>query len=120
MCFRYSLRGGPDDVGVAKVAPLDVERAGDGARAAKDSRASCFCMGAAWRGPKERDLAAVLETVSAVQTLDLETCCPPGRMKDGPPERLTQAGLVHDNHKLDTPPEVYRDLGSTPDYPATG
>ncbi len=102
--------------GVANEALLDVERVVDAACAAKDAGASRFCMGAAWRGPKERDLAAVLEMVSAVKALGLETCCTLGMLKDGQAERLKQAGLDYYNHNLDTSPEFYGDVVSTRDY----
>ena len=74
--------------GVANEPLLDVERVVDAARAAKDAGATRFCMGAAWRGPKERDLAPVLDMVAAVKALGLETCCTLGMLKDGQAEQL--------------------------------
>jgi biotin synthase len=86
------------------------------ARAARDAGASRFCMGAAWRGPKDRDLAPVLEMVAAVKALGLETCCTLGMLKDGQADQLKRAGLDFYNHNLDTAPEFYGEVISTRDY----
>jgi biotin synthase len=86
------------------------------ARAAKDHGASRFCMGAAWRGPKARDLAPVLEMVREVKALGLETCCTLGMLKDGQAEQLRDAGLDYYNHNLDTAPEYYGSIITTRDY----
>ena len=102
--------------GVANDAMLDVERVVAAARAAKDAGASRFCMGAAWRGPKARDLEPVCEMVAAVKALGLETCCTLGMLRDGQAEQLKDAGLDYYNHNLDTSPEFYGDIVSTRDY----
>jgi biotin synthase len=73
-------------------------------------------MGAAWRGPKERDLEQVLPLVAAVHDLGLETCATLGLLKDGQAEKLRQAGLDYYNHNLDTAPEFYGEIISTRDY----
>ena len=86
------------------------------ARAAKEHGAPRFCMGAAWRGPRERDLAPVLGMVGAVKALGLETCCTLGMLKDGQAEQLKAAGLDYYNHNLDTSPDFYGDIVSTRDY----
>jgi biotin synthase len=86
------------------------------ARAAKEHGASRFCMGAAWRGPKARDLAPVLEMVRAVKSLGLETCCTLGMLKDGQAEQLREAGLDYYNHNLDTAPEHYASIVTTREY----
>ena len=83
---------------------------------AKARGASRFCMGAAWRGPKERDLAPVLDMVRAVKALGLETCCTLGMLKDGQAQALKAAGLDYYNHNLDTAPEFYGDVITTRDY----
>ncbi|HEY3585412.1 MAG TPA: biotin synthase BioB, partial [Casimicrobiaceae bacterium] len=88
----------------------------DAAKSAKAAGATRFCMGAAWRGPRERDLAPVLAMVAAVKALDLETCCTLGMLKEGRAEALRDAGLDYYNHNLDTSPEFYRDIVSTRDY----
>ena len=86
------------------------------ARAAKAAGASRFCMGAAWRGPKQRDLEPVLDMVRAVRALGLETCATLGMLKDGQAEQLKAAGLDYYNHNLDTAPEFYGDIITTRDY----
>jgi biotin synthase len=86
------------------------------AKAAQAHGASRFCMGAAWRGPKARDLAPVLEMVREVKALGLETCCTLGMLKDGQAEALKAAGLDYYNHNLDTAPEFYGNVISTRDY----
>src|SRR6476646_10634062 len=102
--------------GVANEALLDVASVVAAARAAQSAGASRFCMGAAWRGPKERDLAQVAEMVAAVKALGLETCCTLGMLKDGQAEQLKRAGLDYYNHNLDTAPEFYGAIISTRDY----
>jgi len=86
------------------------------ARTAKEHGASRFCMGAAWRGPKARDLAPVLDMVREVKALGLETCCTLGMLKDGQAEQLRDAGLDYYNHNLDTAPENYANVITTRDY----
>jgi biotin synthase len=86
------------------------------ARAAKEHGATRFCMGAAWRGPKQRDLEPVLEMVREVKALGLETCCTLGMLKDGQAEQLAEAGLDFYNHNLDTSPEFYANIVTTREY----
>ena len=86
------------------------------AEAAKANGASRFCMGAAWRGPKDRDLEPVMEMVKAVKALGLETCVTLGMLRDGQAEKLKQAGLDYYNHNLDTAPEFYGEIISTREY----
>ena len=86
------------------------------AKAAKANGASRFCMGAAWRGPKQRDLDPVLDMVREVKALGLETCCTLGMLKEGQAEQLREAGLDYYNHNLDTAPEFYGDVITTRDY----
>lgn len=85
----------------------------DAARAAKAKGATRFCMGAAWRGPKQRDLDRVVEMVQAVRELGMETCATLGMLKDGQAEQLKGAGLDYYNHNIDTAPEFYGDIIST-------
>ncbi len=85
----------------------------EAAAAAKAAGATRFCMGAAWRGPKQRDLEPVLEMVRAVKALDLETCATLGLLRAGQAEQLKAAGLDYYNHNLDTAPEAYRRIVST-------
>jgi len=86
------------------------------AAAAKAKGATRFCMGAAWRGPRDRDLQPVLEMVRAVKALGLETCTTLGMLKDGQAEQLRDAGLDYYNHNLDTSPDYYGEIISTHDY----
>ena len=86
------------------------------ARAARTNGATRFCMGAAWRGPKERDLKQVLPLVSAVHEMGLETCATLGLLKEGQAEALKRAGLDYYNHNLDTAPEFYGRIITTRDY----
>jgi biotin synthase len=86
------------------------------AKAARANGATRFCMGAAWRGPKERDLRQVLPLVSAVHELGLETCATLGLLKDGQADELKRAGLDYYNHNLDTAPEFYGRIITTRDY----
>jgi len=86
------------------------------ARAAKENGASRFCMGAAWRGPKQRDLEPVLKMIEEVKSLGLETCATLGMLKEGQAEQLREAGLDYYNHNLDTAPEFYGDVISTRTY----
>ena len=86
------------------------------AKAAREQGATRFCMGAAWRGPKARDLAPVLDMVREVKALGLEACCTLGMLKDGQAEQLKAAGLDYYNHNLDTAPEYYGNVITTRDY----
>ena len=86
------------------------------ARAARENGATRFCMGAAWRGPKARDLAPVLEMVREVKALGLEACCTLGMLREGQAEALREAGLDYYNHNLDTAPEHYGAIVTTRDY----
>src|SRR5262249_60354020 len=95
---------------------LDVETVVAAARTAKAEGATRFCMGAAWRGPKDRDLDPVLAMVREVKALGLETCCTLGMLRDGQAEALKAAGLDYYNHNLDTAPENYANVITTRDY----
>jgi biotin synthase len=95
---------------------LDVGAVRAAAQAAKEAGATRFCMGAAWRGPKDRDLEPVLDMVREVKSLGLETCCTLGMLKDGQAEQLKAAGLDYYNHNLDTAPEFYGEVITTRDY----
>jgi biotin synthase len=86
------------------------------ARAAKDAGASRFCMGAAWREPKDKDLDHVCEMVEGVRALGLETCATLGMLTAPQAQRLKQAGLDYYNHNLDTSPEYYGDIITTRVY----
>ncbi len=92
---------------------LSLDKVVDAAQAAKDKGATRFCMGAAWRGPKQKDLERVTEMVKAVKGLGLETCVTLGMLQDGQAEQLKSAGLDYYNHNLDTAPQYYDKVIST-------
>lgn len=101
---------------VENEAMLDLATVVASAKLAKENGASRFCMGAAWRGPKQRDLDPVLDMVREVKALGLETCCTLGMLKEGQAEQLKKAGLDYYNHNLDTAPEFYGEVITTRDY----
>ncbi|GAA0545452.1 biotin synthase [Rhizomicrobium palustre] len=86
------------------------------AKKAKEAGATRFCMGAAWRAPKDRDLDAVCEMVSEVKALGLETCATLGMLSCGQADKLKSAGLDYYNHNIDTSPEYYGDVITTRTY----
>jgi biotin synthase len=95
---------------------MEVEAVLADARAAKASGVSRFCMGAAWRNPKDRDLDTVCAMVEGVKALGMETCVTLGMLTGDQATRLKQAGLDYYNHNLDTSPEYYRHIISTRTY----
>ena len=102
--------------GVDNEALLSLDEVRAAATAAKAHGATRFCMGAAWRGPKARDLEPVLAMVREVKALGLESCCTLGMLKDGQAEQLREAGLDYYNHNLDTAPEHYGAIVTTREY----
>ena len=104
------------DTGVTAQKILPLATVLDAARQAKAHGATRFCMGAAWREPKDRDLEQVEEMVREVKALGLETCATLGMLGEGQAEKLKQAGLDYYNHNLDTAPEFYGNVISTRDY----
>ncbi len=95
---------------------LSLEQVLEAAKAAKTSGATRFCMGAAWRGPKDRDLDPIVRMIEAVSALGMETCATLGMLKPGQAERLRAAGLAYYNHNLDTSPEFYGRIIATREY----
>ncbi|MEK6594755.1 MAG: biotin synthase BioB [Pseudomonadota bacterium] len=92
---------------------LSVDAVVAAARNAKQSGATRFCMGAAWRSPKQRDLDKVIAMVKAVRGLGMETCATLGMLKAGQAEQLKDAGLDYYNHNIDTAPEFYGEIVTT-------
>ena len=86
------------------------------ARQAKGKGSSRFCMGAAWRSPKDRDLSQVVEMVKGVKALGMETCVTLGMLSAAQAQRLKEAGLDYYNHNLDTSPEFYGKIITTRVY----
>ncbi|HSX62137.1 MAG TPA: biotin synthase BioB [Tahibacter sp.] len=97
-----------------KLMTLDVVL--DKARQAKAAGATRFCMGAAWRSPKDKDVGKVAEMVGAVKSLGLETCATLGMLSGEQAQTLKAAGLDYYNHNLDTAPEFYGDIIKTREY----
>lgn len=95
---------------------MELERVLEAAKAAKAKGAQRFCMGAAWRSPTEKQLDHVVEMISAVKALGMETCVTLGMLKQGQAQRLRDAGLDYYNHNLDTSPEHYGNIISTRTY----
>jgi len=99
--------------GVTSEPLLPLEQVVTAARLAKQNGATRFCMGAAWRGPKQRELEQVAAMVKAVRAEGLETCATLGLLKEGQAEQLKAAGLDYYNHNIDTAPEFYGEIIST-------
>ncbi len=95
---------------------MEVESVLADARRAKDAGASRFCMGAAWRSPKDRDLDAVCAMIEGVKALGLETCVTLGMLDDSQSARLKDAGLDYYNHNIDTSEEFYGEIITTRTY----
>ncbi len=104
------------DTGVEAKKILDIDTVLDAARQAKANGATRFCMGAAWRGPKDRDMDKVEQMVREVKALGMETCATLGMLEEGQADRLKNAGLDFYNHNLDTAPEFYNNVISTREY----
>jgi biotin synthase len=102
--------------GVEDEEVLSLETVTRAARAARSHGASRFCMGAAWRGPKDRELEQILPMIRQVKDLGLETCATLGMLRPGQAERLREAGLDYYNHNLDTSPEFYGQIITTREY----
>ncbi|WP_047836621.1 biotin synthase BioB [Burkholderia gladioli] len=95
---------------------MDVSAVLDAARAAKANGATRFCMGAAWRSPKERHIEPLTEMIRGVKEMGLETCMTLGMLEDEQAQALSEAGLDYYNHNLDTSPEFYGQVISTRTY----
>ena len=104
------------DTGVDATKLLDAETVRAAALEAKKNGASRFCMGAAWREPKDRDIEKVIELIRVVKELDLEACCTLGMLSATQADKLKKAGLDFYNHNLDTAPETYGEIITTRTY----
>ena len=112
----YCPQSAQYDTGVKAEKLMAVDAVLAEAAAAKASGASRFCMGAAWRSPKERDLDNVCAMVEGVKALGLETCATLGMLTSDQARRLRQSGLDYYNHNLDTSPEFYGAIITTRTY----
>ena len=113
---KYCPQSARYDTGLEKERLLEVEKVIERAKEAKQSGSTRFCMGAAWRNPKERDMPYVLQMVKEVKKLGLETCMTLGMLTRDQAIALKQAGLDYYNHNLDTSPEFYGDIITTRTY----
>ena len=104
------------DTGVKAEKLMELDAVLAEARAAKAGGASRFCMGAAWRSPKDRDVENVCAMVEGVKALGLETCATLGMLTPSQAGRLKQSGLDYYNHNLDTSPEFYGEIITTRTY----
>jgi biotin synthase len=104
------------DTGVEAKKLLELDTVLAAAAEAKSKGATRFCMGAAWRSPKERDMEKVEAMVRGVKALGMETCATLGMLEEGQAEQLKQAGLDYYNHNIDTSPDFYGDVISTREY----
>jgi biotin synthase len=104
------------DTGLGAEKLMPIEQVLAEARAARDAGASRFCMGAAWRSPKDRDLDRVCAMIEGVKALGLETCVTLGMLTAPQAQKLKGAGLDYYNHNLDTSPDFYGKIISTRTY----
>jgi biotin synthase len=104
------------DTGVEATKLMECDEVLVAAKAAKAAGATRFCMGAAWRAPKDRDIEKVVELIRIVKSLGLESCATLGMLEDKQAQALADAGLDYYNHNLDTSPEFYGDVITTRDY----
>ena len=104
------------DTGLERERLMEVEAVIEKAKAAKAAGSDRFCMGAAWRSPREKDMPYVLAMVKGVKDLGLETCMTLGMLDEGKANALAEAGLDYYNHNLDTSPEFYGEIITTRTY----
>jgi biotin synthase len=112
----YCPQSAKYDTGVKAEKLMGLETVLAEAKAAKDAGASRFCMGAAWREPKDRDLDKVCAMIEGVRAMGLETCVTLGMLTGEQARRLKQSGLDYYNHNLDTSPEFYGEIITTRTY----
>lgn len=109
----YCSQSAHFDTGVAPTKLMETREVVAAAKAAKAEGASRFCMGAAWRSPRDRDLPALTDMVREVKALGLETCMTLGMLSDTQAQALAEAGLDYYNHNIDTAPDYYGKVVST-------
>ncbi len=112
----YCSQSARYNTGLEREKLLPLEQVVAAAQAAKDEGATRFCMGAAWRNPTDKNLDKVIEMISVVKDLGMETCVTLGMLTRQQTHRLKQAGLDYYNHNLDTSPEYYNDIITTRTY----
>ena len=109
----YCNQSASAETGLKATKLMDVRAVLQAAAQAKDAGSQRFCMGAAWRNPKDRDMDAVVEMVRGVRAMGLETCMTLGMLTPAQADRLAEAGLDYYNHNIDTSPENYGNVIST-------
>ena len=109
----YCSQSSKYDTSLEREKLLPLEEVIEAAEAAKSKGSTRFCMGAAWRNPTDRNLDRVIEMISAVRDLGMETCVTLGMLTEAQAQRLKEAGLDYYNHNLDTSPEFYGNIIST-------
>ena len=109
----YCSQSAAHETGLKASKLMDLDAVLEDAKAAKASGATRFCMGAAWRSPKDKDLDAVCAMVTGVKALGMETCVTLGMLTGPQAERLKLAGLDYYNHNIDTSPEYYKGIITT-------
>jgi len=113
---KYCPQSARYDTGLEREKLMQVEKVIEEAKAAKAGGATRFCMGAAWRSPKNKDMGYVTEMVKGVKALGLETCMTLGMLDNEQSQQLAEAGLDYYNHNLDTSPEYYGEIITTRTY----
>ena len=113
---KYCPQSARYDTGLEKERLLEIEKVIQRAKEAKQVGSTRFCMGAAWRNPRDRDMPYILKMVEEVKRLGLETCMTLGMLTRDQAVALKQAGLDYYNHNLDTSPEYYGDIITTRTY----
>ncbi len=111
----YCPQSSAYDTGVEASKLMSPDEVREAVVAARDAGASRFCMGAAWRAPKDRDIEKVAELIGVIKQEGLEACCTLGMLTDTQAQSLKEAGLDYYNHNLDTAPELYGDIITTRD-----
>lgn len=104
------------NTGLKKEALIEVEEVLQKAQKAKDAGSTRFCMGAAWRSPKDRDIPKLAAMINGVKNMGMETCMTLGMLTEQQAETLADAGLDYYNHNLDTSPEYYKEIITTRCY----
>jgi biotin synthase len=113
---KYCAQSGHYQTELEKEKLLAIEQVLEAAKKAKENGASRFCMGAAWRCPLEKDMSAILQMVSQVKEMGMETCMTLGMLTAAQAKELAEAGLDYYNHNLDTSPEYYEEVVTTRGY----
>ena len=112
----YCSQSARNKTGLERERLMPLDQVVEQAQAAKAKGASRFCMGAAWRSPKEKDFVHILDMVEEVRKLGMETCMTLGMLDNDQVQRLQQVGLDYYNHNLDTSPEFYGEVITTRTY----